>query len=152
MGPAPPVAEDPKQEVNITPQVAPSEVPIGPGQGHTEERVEYRDEQGKLLNDEEVKSLEGKVSFSTRYETRTRLLDADGNEIQEGVVEPDSTAGTLAEGEDPATASESMSVVSSEPAKNDVGEDIEKEKKIGSSKQTAEPESPIGKPSGKDEL
>lgn len=31
-----------------------------------------------------MKSLQGKVSFKTRYETRTRLVDAQGNEIYQG--------------------------------------------------------------------
>lgn len=44
-----------------------------------EEKVEYRDGDGKLLNEEEVKALEGKVSFQTKYETRTRMVDANGN-------------------------------------------------------------------------
>ncbi|KAL2150052.1 hypothetical protein VTH82DRAFT_7728 [Thermothelomyces myriococcoides] len=48
---------------------------------HTEERVEYRDQDGNLLNEEQVKALEGKVEFKTRYETRTRIIDAQGNEI-----------------------------------------------------------------------
>ena len=30
--------------------------------------------------------MEGKVSFHTRYETRTRVLDQDGNPVSEGVV------------------------------------------------------------------
>ena len=47
-----------------------------------EEKVEYRDQDGNLLDPEQVKSLEGKVSFKTRYETRTRLVDAQGNEIK----------------------------------------------------------------------
>jgi dolichyl-phosphate-mannose-protein mannosyltransferase len=46
-----------------------------------EEKVEYRDQDGNLLDPEQVKALEGKVSFKTRYETRTRLVDAQGNEI-----------------------------------------------------------------------
>jgi dolichyl-phosphate-mannose-protein mannosyltransferase len=46
-----------------------------------EERVEYRDQHGNLLNEEQVEALKGKVEFKTRYETRTRLVDADGNEI-----------------------------------------------------------------------
>jgi dolichyl-phosphate-mannose-protein mannosyltransferase len=46
-----------------------------------EEKVEYRDQDGNLLDPEQVKSLEGKVSFKTRYETRTRMVDAQGNEI-----------------------------------------------------------------------
>lgn len=49
-----------------------------------EERVEYRDQDGNLLNDEQVASLmkEGSATFQTKYETRTRLVDAAGNEIQ----------------------------------------------------------------------
>ncbi|KAJ2906029.1 Dolichyl-phosphate-mannose--protein mannosyltransferase 1 [Zalerion maritima] len=48
-----------------------------------EERVEYRDQDGNVLDPELVKELEGKVEFKTRYETRTRVVDAFGNEIQE---------------------------------------------------------------------
>ena len=49
-----------------------------------EERVEYRDQDGNLLNDEQVAALmkEGSATFETKYETRTRLVDAAGNEIQ----------------------------------------------------------------------
>ena len=47
-----------------------------------EEVLEYRDQDGNLLNEEQVKELKGKVSFKTRYETRTRLVDADGNEVE----------------------------------------------------------------------
>ena len=46
-----------------------------------EEKVEYRDGEGNILNDEQVKALQGKVEFKTRYETRTRVLDAQGNVI-----------------------------------------------------------------------
>ncbi|TPX14933.1 uncharacterized protein E0L32_005042 [Thyridium curvatum] len=46
-----------------------------------EERVEYRDQNGNLLNEEQVKELEGKVEFKTRYETRTRVVDENGVEI-----------------------------------------------------------------------
>lgn len=51
-----------------------------------EEKIEYRDEHGNLLNEEQVEALKGKVSFQTKYETRTRVVDADGKEIyvQEG--------------------------------------------------------------------
>lgn len=34
-----------------------------------------------MLNEEQVKALEGKVEFKTRYETRTRVVDAQGNEV-----------------------------------------------------------------------
>lgn len=51
-----------------------------------EERIEYRDQDGNLLNDEQVAALiaEGSATFQTKYETRTRLVDAAGNEIPEG--------------------------------------------------------------------
>lgn len=51
---------------------------------HREEKVEYRDQDGNLLDEEEVAALKGKVSFETRYETRTRTVDAGGNEIVDG--------------------------------------------------------------------
>jgi len=46
-----------------------------------EEKVEYRDQDGNLLDPEEVADLDGKMSFQTKYETRTRLVDVAGNEI-----------------------------------------------------------------------
>lgn len=50
-----------------------------------EENVEYRDQDGNLLDPAQVSSLaeEGKVTFKTEYETRTRLVDAAGNLIPE---------------------------------------------------------------------
>ncbi len=68
---------------NVTPQAAVEEASV-----RREEKVEYRDQDGNLLNEEQVAALAGKVDFQTRYETRTRMIDADGNEI------PDSSAGT----------------------------------------------------------
>lgn len=61
-----------------------SGAPAPPGQRlvKREERIEYRDQDGNILNEEQVKSLEGKVEFKTRYETRTRMVDADGNEFE----------------------------------------------------------------------
>jgi dolichyl-phosphate-mannose-protein mannosyltransferase len=47
----------------------------------SEQSTEYRDQDGKLLNEDEAKSLEGKVQFETKYETRTRVVDVHGNEI-----------------------------------------------------------------------
>lgn len=48
-----------------------------------EERVEYRDQDGNILDESQISVLESdsKVSFKTKYETRTRLVDAEGNEI-----------------------------------------------------------------------
>lgn len=64
---------------NVTPQAA-----VQDAQLKKEEKVEYRDQDGNLLNEDEVAALEGKVSFQTRYETRTRVVDEAGNEVDEG--------------------------------------------------------------------
>ncbi|GAB7353555.1 hypothetical protein MBLNU459_g3989t1 [Dothideomycetes sp. NU459] len=147
-GPAPPVAEDPKADVNVTPQPADQPV-IG-----TEERIEYRDENGRLLDDDEVKALEGKVSFSTKYETRTRLVDVDGNEVYDGLVESnDGVAGTLAEGQNPDTSGVAQEEASETPASVNVNEDIAKEKVVeASNPSVAEPEGDAITATGKDEL
>lgn len=50
------------------------------------EKVEYRDQDGNILDETQVKELEGKVSFETRYETRTRVIDSEGKEIADGPV------------------------------------------------------------------
>lgn len=63
------------------PAVSGAPLPAGHQILSREERVEYRDQHGNLLNEEQVEALKGKVEFKTRYETRTRLVDADGNEI-----------------------------------------------------------------------
>lgn len=52
-----------------------------------EERVEYRDQDGNILNEEQVKALEGKVEFKTKYETRTRVVDGNGNEVEMPIEE-----------------------------------------------------------------
>ncbi|RMJ17292.1 hypothetical protein BHE90_013521 [Fusarium euwallaceae] len=48
-----------------------------------EEKVEYRDQDGNLLDPEQVKALEGKVEFKTKYETKIRVVDENGQEVQE---------------------------------------------------------------------
>ena len=97
-----------------------------------EEKIEYRDEAGNILNEEQVKELEGKVSFSTRYETRTRLVDANGNEVYDGVAnaEEESYAGTIAEGSNQETGGVEQDAANEQPASVNVNEDIEKEKSI----------------------
>jgi len=138
----------------VTPQAGLGDIPRDvPGAGHTEERVEYRDENGKLLEESEVQALEGKVSFSTRYETRTRVLDADGNQIYEEVVDDD-YAGTLAEAPNPETHGVPEGKASDKPAQNPVGDDLLKEKiaEKANSERAPEPESPVVKASGRDEL
>lgn len=69
------------QDANVTPQPLVDDASI-----RREEKVEYRDQDGNLLNEEQVSSLAGKVSFQTRYETRTRIIDAAGKEIADGLA------------------------------------------------------------------
>ena len=69
----------PNSNANVTPQPSAAESVLS-----RKERIEYRDQDGNLLDEKQVADLEGKVSFSTRYETRTRVVDADGNEIADG--------------------------------------------------------------------
>jgi dolichyl-phosphate-mannose-protein mannosyltransferase len=74
--PSSPVAkiEEPKSDAHVTPQDGqPPAAPIGgqpqgqPGKViNREEKIEYRDEKGNLLNDEQVAELKGKVSFQVR--------------------------------------------------------------------------------------
>ncbi|OJJ43433.1 hypothetical protein ASPZODRAFT_136291 [Penicilliopsis zonata CBS 506.65] len=53
-------------------------------------RVEYRDQEGNVLDENLVASLkkEGKVSFETRYETRTRLENAHEVDVVDGRIAP----------------------------------------------------------------
>lgn len=77
-------------EVNAASQPAPQEHVTSQApaqqeaQAKKEEKIEYRDENGKLLDEQQVAELQGKVSFQTKYETRTRVVDAMGNEVNEG--------------------------------------------------------------------
>lgn len=85
------------------------------------EKIEYRDAAGNLLNEEQVKALEGKVSFETKYETKTQIIDEEGNDV-------DSFAGTLAEAEEPSTDFEGEP--SGAPPKVNVDGDLKKESKV----------------------
>lgn len=135
----------------------PAAVPVIPAGGQIvshEEKVEYRDDIGNLLDPEQVKELEGKVSFSTRYETRTRILDAQGNELYNGPIQVEisdreSAAGTVASAPEPETVGEPAGQANKAPPKNVAAgkESVEKE-----SKATAEPEADLSKETGKDEL
>lgn len=54
--------------------------------------VEYRDSEGNILSEEQVKVLQeqGEISFETRYETRTRLIDTEGRELpKEAIIAPE---------------------------------------------------------------
>ena len=101
-----------------------------------EEKIEYRDQDGNLLNEEQVKALDGKVSFSTRYETRTRVVDAQGRELADG------SAGAEGFGpphpdvdREPETISDGSRISKiSSPATASPEEDLSKEKSVEKAK------------------
>lgn len=79
---APPAQESDKPSESKAAGV--SDKPAPPVAGKVigqEEKVEYRDQDGNILNEEQVKELQGKVKFETKYETRTRVVDDSGNEL-----------------------------------------------------------------------
>ncbi len=125
-------AQKPLSDANVTPQAAADPSVIG-----REERVEYRDQDGNLLNDEQVAALQGKVSFETRYETRTRVVDAAGNEIGDGPAGAEGFAPPHpdVEGRNPETAGDRREGEAREqPATASVGDDIGKEEKVEKAK------------------
>jgi len=100
-----------------------------------EEKIEYRDEYGNVLDPEQVEALRGQVEFQTRYETRTRLLDAAGNEIYNKVVEGDGPKDNSIVAEKPDPEPETASglpvpIASDEPAHVDVDADLVKEQHV----------------------
>lgn len=184
VGPAPPVADDPKADVHFTPgdgvnpnQAAAGHItPGGPVMQNdgtiTEERVEYRDEDGNLLDEEQVRALEGQVSFSTRYETRTRVIDEYGNEVDgepfaehypeggegagQGRDDQELFAGTRADGPDPVTGSEGGEAEANTvpPVQGNVEADLRKDEMVSAAAEatlTPEAEEEIGKQT-RDEL
>lgn len=119
--------------VSAPPQELPRDLPVV----SKEERIEYRDENGRVLDDEEVAALAGKVSFKTRYETRTRVIDGQGKELYEGLVdahdeaEEHGSAGTIAEGSNPETQAEAEAPkASAVPPVVEVEEDQQKERHV----------------------
>lgn len=78
-----PLIEEKPRAVSEAPAFQLEEAPIP---GHRilsrEQKIEYRDQDGNLLNEEQIKALQGKVSFKTRFETRTRLVNAQGDELK----------------------------------------------------------------------
>jgi dolichyl-phosphate-mannose-protein mannosyltransferase len=115
-----------------------------------EEKIEYRDENGNILDPEQVKALEGKVSFKTRYETRTRLVDAQGNEVAEGVAPPHPDV----EGSNPETVEKKQDEASEKPptvgAAGDIGKEKSAEGKEGNTQ--AKPASEAQQATNKEEL
>lgn len=128
--------------ISDAPPAAVSEAPLAPGHSivSREEKVEYRDQDGNILNAEQVKELEGKVSFETKYETRTRVIDAAGNEIaNEG--HPIAPPHPDVEGSDPETVG-APKVAGRKPAdQKNVKADESKEEKLGKSDKAAKPAS-----------
>lgn len=80
--PSVPVADVNQDQKPLAPPViSEAAVPPEPKILSKEEKIEYRDQDGNLLNDEQVKALEGKVEFQTKYETKTRVVDEQGREV-----------------------------------------------------------------------
>lgn len=91
-----------------------------------EENVEYRDQNGNLLDEEQVALLlaEGKASFQTKYETRTRMIDEFGNEVNASGVAPDHPD---VEGQNPDTKGVPEEKGRSQPAEVKAGGSVKKE-------------------------
>lgn len=91
-----------------------------------EEKIEYRDQDGNLLDDDQVKLLmaEGKVKFETKYETNTRLVDEQGNEIQQPLA-PDHPD---VEGQNPDTKGLQEGQANKKPADAQAGSSGKQEK------------------------
>jgi dolichyl-phosphate-mannose-protein mannosyltransferase len=121
------MSEAPAEPVVSPPPEAP--LPAGQQIVKREEKVEYRDQDGNLLNEEQVKELEGKVSFKTRYETRTRMVDAAGNEINP----PEEAAGVAPPHPDVEGVDSSTIKKADSESKPDVKADESKEESIAKS-------------------
>lgn len=92
----------PPVEDFVTPQAV---IPKASALLGREEKLIYRDEDGNELSPELVSKLEkeGKVTFKTRYETKTRILDEDGNEIEQIIEENVAPPHPDVEGQNPET-------------------------------------------------
>ncbi|KAM3432753.1 hypothetical protein MY4824_006388 [Beauveria thailandica] len=64
--------------LNATAVTAPA---VEPSVITKEEKIEFRDQDGNLLSEEQVAELSGKVDFETKYETKTRVVDDNGVEL-----------------------------------------------------------------------
>ncbi|KAI1493234.1 dolichyl-phosphate-mannose-protein mannosyltransferase 1 [Biscogniauxia mediterranea] len=104
-----------------------------------EERVEYRDQDGNILNEEQVKALEGKVEFKTKYETRTRVVDGKGNELPVA-QDPAAGAGVAPPHPDVEGANQETKKAADEPAPKEVSssKDGEKEAEMSIPKPASE--------------
>ena len=108
-----------------------SKAPLQEAAVQMEEKVEYRDQDGNLLDEAQVSELEGKVSFKTRYETRTRVLDANGKEIEDDTVGSAGTAPEHPADREPETAAHQPEDDGREyPATASPEDDVSKEKSV----------------------
>lgn len=124
-----------EQEVVVEESVTPQpEEPIVVG---SEEQVEYRDQDGNILGKEEVDALEkeGKVQFQTSYEVRTRLVDSDGQEIDDNAYAPPHPD---VEGQDPQTLGNADAAEKNEPASVDGEEKSVEQEDQGKAKPASE--------------
>jgi dolichyl-phosphate-mannose-protein mannosyltransferase len=185
-GPAPPVAEDPQKEVNLTP-LGSGDVPAQPLISASTETIPSA-VQGKL--DRFLQDIQDQVqpaadnhnagagadeadgsaqeSFSTRYQTHTRIVDEQGREIYDGPVFvevsdeghlPQETAaagvaGTIASAPEPETAADPAAAPSGVPAEVEVPKEEKTGKKEATGKFSVEPEEKVLKAeeTGRDEL
>ncbi|KAH7119820.1 Dolichyl-phosphate-mannose-protein mannosyltransferase-domain-containing protein [Dendryphion nanum] len=152
--PVPEAQEEPVKEPadpNVSEPAAVSPPPVGKDLPilSKEEKIEYRDENGRVLNDEEVAALAGKVSFKTRYETRTRIIDGNGNEIYEALVDQRDGEGPGVapphpdvEGRNPETKENSGEAEASEaPPTVEAVDDQKKERSVENQKKDPKPAS-----------
>lgn len=125
------VASDRKDDhVAVTPQAEANVI-------GREERVEYRDQDGNLLDEAKIQELlaDGKASFSTKYETRTRMVDANGNEVtrvldaEGNLINPSGVAPDHpdVEGQNPSTKGVPEEQANSEPAQAKAGGSVKNE-------------------------
>lgn len=129
-----------KQEPVAKEAISGAPAPVEQKVIHKEEQIEYRDQDGNLLNDEQVAALEGKVEFQTKYETKTRVVDEHGNEVPN----PDEAIAGVApphpdvEGVDQQTVKKADEKV--EPVKENVAasKDGEREQKVKEAKPASE--------------
>jgi dolichyl-phosphate-mannose-protein mannosyltransferase len=92
----------------------------------TKARVEYRDQQGNILDEDVVESLrkEGKVSFETRHETRTRLAQGHLVDMVDGEIAPPHPD---VEGQNPETLDKPEEVAEDSPASAAGAESLKEE-------------------------
>lgn len=98
-----------------------------------EEKVEYRDQNGNLLDEAQVQALlaDGKASFETKYETRTKLVDEMGNEVNPSDIAPPHPD---VEGQNPDTRGIPEGFANTSPAEASAGGSVRKGEDNGKAK------------------